>query len=31
MKKSLEEIKIFAYMAPHPLDEDSGTEPEFLE
>jgi hypothetical protein len=31
MKKSPEEIQIFTYMAPHPLDEDSGTEPEFLE
>lgn len=31
MKKPPEEIKIFAYLAPHPLDEDSGAEPECLE
>lgn len=31
MKKSLEEIKIFAYLAPHPLDENSNTEPESLD
>lgn len=31
MTQSPEEINIYAYLVPHPLDEDSETEPEFLE
>lgn len=31
MKKNLEDINIFAYLVPHPLDEDSDVEGDFLE